>query len=135
VLRDVFRGMHRFDELSASLGIATNVLALRLKRLTGAGILERRAYQDRPPRYEYALTDKGRDLYPVLIAMLQWGDRYLRGSDPPPRILIHDTCGKPTHAELVCPHCRKEVSARNARTVSRAEARRAVSARRGRARA
>ncbi len=123
VLRDVFRGLHRFDALKTSLGIATNVLTLRLKRLTDAGILERRAYQEHPPRFEYALTDKGRELYPVLIGLLQWGDRHLRGADePPPRVLIHDTCAKATQPALVCPHCRSEVSAKNARTVTRADA-------------
>jgi len=124
VLRDVFRGMRRFDELKTSLGIATNVLTARLKRLTEAGILERRAYQDNPPRFEYAPTDKAHDLYPVLIALLQYGDRHLRGADPAPRVVIHETCGKATHPQYVCPHCRTEVSSRNARTVPRADARR-----------
>lgn len=124
VLRDVFRGMHRFDELQTSLDIATNVLALRLKRLTAAGILERSAYQTHPPRYEYALTEKGRDLYPVLIALLQWGDRHARGAgDPGPRVVVHDTCGQETQPRFTCPHCDGEVSARNARTVPRARAR------------
>jgi DNA-binding HxlR family transcriptional regulator len=134
VLRDVFRGLHRFDELRNSLGVATNVLTLRLKRLTDAGILERRAYQEHPPRFEYAVTDKGRDLYPVLIVLLQWGDRHLRGSEAPPRVLIHETCGKATQPALVCPHCRSEVSARNARTVPQRELSRALEALRHRRR-
>ncbi|MDB5027344.1 MAG: hypothetical protein JWO66_1033 [Candidatus Eremiobacteraeota bacterium] len=121
VLRDVFRGIRRFDELKHSLDVATNVLALRLKRLTDAGILERTAYQEHPPRYEYAPTDKGRDLYPVLIALLQYGDRHLRGDDAPPRVVVHETCGKATQPSFVCPHCSAEVSASNARTVSRAD--------------
>jgi DNA-binding HxlR family transcriptional regulator len=131
VLRDVFRGAHRFDELKSGLGIATNVLTVRLKRLTDAGILERRAYQEHPPRFEYTATAKGRDLYPVLIALLQYGDRHLRGSDAPPRVLVHDTCGKATQPEFVCPHCRSEVSAKNARTVPRAELSRALRNARG----
>jgi DNA-binding HxlR family transcriptional regulator len=126
VLRDVFRGAHRFDELKSGLGIATNVLTARLKRLTDAGILERRAYQEHPPRFDYELTEKGRDLYPVLIALLQWGDRYLRGAEAPPRVLVHDTCGQATQAAFTCPHCRTEVSARNARTVPRADMPRAL---------
>ncbi len=126
VVRDVFRGMHRFDALKTSLGIATNVLTLRLKGLTEDGILERHAYQDNPPRFEYALTEKGRDLYPVIIALLQWGDRHLRDGDAPPRVLIHETCGKATQPELVCPHCRSDVSAKNARTVARADVPRAL---------
>jgi DNA-binding HxlR family transcriptional regulator len=120
VLRDVFRGIRRFDDLAESLEIATNVLALRLKRLTAEGILERIAYQDRPPRYEYAITAKGRDLYPVLLALLQYGDRHLRGAEPPPRVVVHDTCGRAIEPEFVCPHCRSAVSAENTRTMRRA---------------
>ena len=116
---------HRFDELKRGLGIATNVLTVRLKRLTDAGILERRAYQEHPPRFEYTATAKGRDLYPVLIALLQWGDRYMRDasdpSDAPPRVVVHDTCGHAIRPAFSCPHCRSEVSAQNARTVARAE--------------
>lgn len=107
ILRDVFRGIHRFDELQTSLGVATNVLTTRLNRLTDAGLLERRAYQDRPPRYEYVLTQKGRDLRPVLIGLLQWGDRYLAGPEGPPRVLVHETCGHRTNPKLVCSHCEK----------------------------
>jgi DNA-binding HxlR family transcriptional regulator len=123
VLRDVFLGKRRFDDLKTSLAIATNVLTARLKRLTDAGILERRAYQEHPARFEYPLTDKGRDLYPVLIALLQWGDRHMRdgAGDAPPRVLVHEACGNPTHATLTCPHCRSEITARNTRTVARGE--------------
>ncbi|GAC1585331.1 MAG: helix-turn-helix domain-containing protein [Candidatus Elarobacter sp.] len=128
VLRDVFRGMRRFDELKTSLDIATNVLTSRLKRLTGAGILERRPYHEHPPRFEYELTEKGRDLYPVLIALLQFGDRHLRGADAPPRVVVHETCGKATQPEFVCPHCHACVSSRNARTVRRADVRRELDA-------
>ncbi len=129
VLRDVFRGAHRFDELKRGLDIATNVLTARLKRLTDAGILERRAYQQHPPRFEYTVSERGRDLYPVLIALLQYGDRHLRGADAPPRVLVHDACGKVTQPAFICPHCRTEVSAENARTVPRAERPRGVPAR------
>lgn len=134
VLRDVFLGLRRFDEIRANLGIATNVLTLRLKRLTDAGILERRAYQEHPPRFEYTPTEKGRDLYAVLVVLLQFGDRHLRGSEPPPRVLIHDVCGKASEPALVCPHCRTEVTARNARTVPRRELPRALEAARKRGR-
>ncbi|HEX3469227.1 MAG TPA: helix-turn-helix domain-containing protein [Candidatus Elarobacter sp.] len=123
VLRDVFRGTRRFDDLKRGLDIATNVLTARLKHLTDAGILERRAYQDHPPRFEYDVTAKGRDLYPVLIALAQYGDRHLRAAanDDPPRVLVHDACGHVSNPALMCSHCGTEVSARNARTVSRAE--------------
>src|SRR5688572_27688829 len=87
VVRDVFLGVRRFDEFQARLGIARNVLAQRLKKLVDAGVLERRAYQDRPARYEYALTDKGRDLWPVLTALRQWGDQHAAPDGPPVKVV------------------------------------------------
>jgi DNA-binding HxlR family transcriptional regulator len=76
IVRDVLRGKRRFDELQASLGIATNVLTARLKRLTDAGIMKRTRYQRHPVRYEYELTEKGRALSPILFSLMQWGDRF-----------------------------------------------------------
>lgn len=77
ILRDAFQGLTRFDEFQASLGIAPNILTRRLKHLTMNGLLERRMYNPRPPRYEYLLTAKGRDFFPVLAAMLAWGNKHL----------------------------------------------------------
>jgi DNA-binding HxlR family transcriptional regulator len=105
ILRDAFLGVRRFDAFQTNLGVATNVLTARLKRMTEAGLLERRPYQQRPPRYEYLVTQKARDLRPVLIGLLQFGDRYLAGPDGPPRVLIHETCGHRTNPTLVCSHC------------------------------
>src|SRR5690348_3680035 len=76
IVRDVFNGHRRFGEIQASLGVARNVLAARLQRLVDEDILERRQYQASPPRHEYSLTEKGLDLWPTLIALLSWGDRY-----------------------------------------------------------
>jgi DNA-binding HxlR family transcriptional regulator len=76
VIRDVFRGIRRFDALQESLGIARNILARRLRALVAAGILEKRAYAARPVRYEYRLTEKGRALFPVLVTLMQWGSRW-----------------------------------------------------------
>jgi DNA-binding HxlR family transcriptional regulator len=84
VIRDVVLGIHRFDQLLTSLGVASNVLTDRLNRLVGEGILERARYSERPERFEYHLTRKGRELGVCLIALMQWGDRHL--SDKPPRI-------------------------------------------------
>jgi DNA-binding HxlR family transcriptional regulator len=84
VLRDVVLGNHRFDQLLTSLGVASNVLTDRLNRLVAEGILERARYSERPERFEYHLTGKGRELGVCLIALMQWGDRHL--SDKPPRI-------------------------------------------------
>jgi len=78
VVRSVMLGSHRFEELRAALGIATNVLQARLTRLAEEGILERRAYQEHPPRWEYRLTEKGLALWPVIASLNDWGDAYLR---------------------------------------------------------
>jgi len=84
VIRDVVLGNHRFDQLLASLGVASNILSDRVNRLVAEGVLERVRYSDRPERFEYHLTEKGRELGVCLIALMQWGDRHL--SDKPPRI-------------------------------------------------
>jgi DNA-binding HxlR family transcriptional regulator len=77
ILRDAFQGMTRFDEFEQSLGIAPNILSRRLSHLTEAGMFARRRYSDRPPRYDYVLTSKGRDFFPVLVALFTWGNRHL----------------------------------------------------------
>jgi len=76
ILRDALNGRTRFDELEQSLGIAPNMLSRRLRSLVDAGLLERRRYSERPPRYEYLPTESGRDFRPVLIALLAWGNRH-----------------------------------------------------------
>jgi DNA-binding HxlR family transcriptional regulator len=84
IVRDLFLGLTRFDEFLESLGIASNVLTDRLKRLVDEGIVERVPYSERPERFEYRLTAKGRELRLVLLALMQWGDRHI--SNKPPRI-------------------------------------------------
>src|SRR6478672_8470806 len=76
VLRDLFLGRRRFDEFQESLGVASNVLSQRLATLTEEGIVERHRYSEHPERFEYRLTQKGRDLQPVVLSILAWGDRY-----------------------------------------------------------
>jgi len=102
ILRDAFRGTRRFDDFHASLGMARSVLTARLRRLTEQGILERRSYTEHPPRYEYLLTEKGRALFPVITALLTWGDTWAPGPGGPPVVLVHDTCGhiNPADADL-----------------------------------
>ena len=82
ILRDAFYGITRFDDLVASLGIAPNMLSRRLTDLVGAGMLERRSYSEHPPRYEYVLTELGRDFHPVLISLLAWGNRHFAKEGP-----------------------------------------------------
>jgi len=114
VIREAFNGVRRFDDFQGKLGIARNVLAVRLQGLVENGVLERRQYQDRPPRCEYRLTQKGRDLYPVLIAMLNWGDKYMAGEEGPPLKLTHE-CGHEPDPTLVCGHCNAKLDARQVR--------------------
>jgi len=105
ILRDAFYGRTRFEDFQRSLGIARNVLAVRLDRLVEAGVMERRRYEDHPPRDEYVLTEKGRDLFPVIAALLAWGDRWTSGEDGPPLLLIHQPCGKPGALRATCDQC------------------------------
>jgi DNA-binding HxlR family transcriptional regulator len=79
ILRDCFLGAHRFDEFEASLGLSPHLLSTRLGKLVEHDILERRPYRERPTRHAYRLTEKGRDLYPVIASLLRWGDRWMSG--------------------------------------------------------
>jgi DNA-binding HxlR family transcriptional regulator len=108
LIRDVFLGVHRFDDFQERLGISRNVLAQRLSKLVDAGVLAKQLYQDNPPRHEYVLTEKGRDLWPVLTAMRQWGDHYAAPHGPPLQV-VHKDCGKTAELVLSCPHCRAVV--------------------------
>ena len=100
-----FQGRKRFDDIQASTGIATNILSDRLRRLSADGILTRHAYQQNPVRYEYALTAKGRDLFPAIVMLLRWGDRWLAGNAGPPTLLFHKTCGGPLEPRVSCSAC------------------------------
>lgn len=105
VVAAAFFGMQRFDDIASSIGIATNILADRLKLLVDAGVLVRQPYHERPARYEYHLSDKGRDLYATIITMHEWADRWLIDKDKKPLLLRHSTCDKPFKSELVCSVC------------------------------
>ena len=105
ILRDTFLGIHRFDDLQRDLGLSRKVLSERLKHLVEEGMLERRAYSERPPRHEYVLTRKGLEFIDVLIAMAAWGDRWTAGEAGPPVLRRHRTCGQVTQVELRCGAC------------------------------
>jgi DNA-binding HxlR family transcriptional regulator len=104
LLRDLFNGLRRFDELAVHLGVARNVLTRRLAALTEAGVITRVPYREpgARARHEYRLTDAGRDLLPVLLAMAAWGDRHRAGADGPPVLVEHAGCGAAVHVELRC---------------------------------
>jgi DNA-binding HxlR family transcriptional regulator len=112
VLREVLLGARRFDLMQHHLGIARNVLAARLKRLVEHGLLEKRQYQAHPPRFEYHLTRKGLDLQPVLIALMQWGDRYVADPGGGPVVLEHRACGHPVRLLTMCDACGVSVTPR-----------------------
>lgn len=109
ILRDVFRGVRRFGQLQADLGIARNILADRLAKLVDHGVLESVPYQDRPVRCEYRLSAKGQDLSPALVALMHWGDRWYAAGEPP-TVLVHDDCGTELEQVTRCPHCDIEVT-------------------------
>ena len=117
IVRDAFLGVTRFDHFQERLGISRNILNQRLGRLVEAGVLVKVPYSDHPPRHEYRLTDKGRDLWPVLTTMRQWGDKYA-APDGPPLQVIHKTCGHVSDVELNCSVCGKPIGPRDVRAVS-----------------
>lgn len=105
IIRDIWVGITRFDDIQRDLGISRKVLTERLKWLVAHGILEQRAYSERPPRHDYVLTPKGRELSDVLLAITAWGDRWTAGTAGPPVLLRHRVCNQLTHAELRCARC------------------------------
>ena len=114
VVRDAFLGVTRFDDFQERLGISRNILNQRLHRLVETGVLRRVAYSERPPRYDYRLTEKGRSLWPVLMAMRQWGDRYA-APDGPPVVVTHRSCGQVADAVMVCASCGEPLEAGDVR--------------------
>ena len=115
VLREAFLGTRRFEDFRSHLGATRHLLSERLGKLVEHGVFERVQYQERPARFEYRLTEKGRDLYPVIVGLTRWGDRWMAGEDGPPLHLFHRRCGQPMMPELHCPECGETVDAREVR--------------------
>jgi len=115
VLREAFYGVRRFDDFHAALGCARNLLSARLKTLVENGLLEKRAYRDDRGRRrdEYRLTDKGRDLLPAVVALMQWGDRWAADEAGPAVVLRHRDCGEPVSARLSCEAGHSSLGARD----------------------
>ena len=125
ILREIFRGHHRFSEIQSELGVARNLLSERLGQLVDAEVLERVPYQERPLRNEYRLTPKGADLSASLIALMKWGDRWY-ADDEPPTVLVHSHCGTPVDLHVSCRACNTIVppgQVRNQTDTPKAEAR------------
>ena len=118
ILRNVLLGLRRFDEIQENLGIARNVLQTRLTRLLDHGVLKKRLYQEHPPRYEYRLTEKGLDLWPTIVALMQWGDRYAIPAGGPVVLLEHRGCGGAVNEHRLCETCGAKLSVRDVRAVA-----------------
>jgi DNA-binding HxlR family transcriptional regulator len=116
IVRDAFFGVSRFDDFQARLGISRNVLNQRLVRLVEQGVFEKVAYQEHPPRYDYRLTKKGRDLWTVLTMMRQWGDKWA-APDGPPVELMHKACSQHIKVVPTCSECGKPLKASTVRSV------------------
>jgi DNA-binding HxlR family transcriptional regulator len=111
IIRDLFLNITRFDELVEDLGISRNLLTRRLKSLIANGIVERSAYQRRPIRYAYRLTEAGRDLVPAILALTAWGDRWARPREGSPILFVHKSCGHLFEPRITCSACGDVISA------------------------
>jgi DNA-binding HxlR family transcriptional regulator len=109
VLTELFLGRRRFDEIQAERPIASNILSQRLATLVDEGIAERHRYSEHPDRFEYRLTDKGRELLPVQLALLRWGDKYTADEAGPPVESVHTECGHTFDMVPTCSHCGEEI--------------------------
>jgi DNA-binding HxlR family transcriptional regulator len=110
-IREVFLGSRRFDEIVANTGAPRDTMAARLRTLVAHDILARRRYSDHPPRDEYVLTESGRDLYPVILSLMQWGDRHRPLGGGPPMTLDHK-CGHRLESRWDCAHCGEQIHPR-----------------------
>jgi DNA-binding HxlR family transcriptional regulator len=114
IVRDAFLGIKRFDQFQERLGISRNILNQRLASMVEHGVFEKVQYSERPPRYEYVLTPKGRDLWPVLTAIRQWGDEHAAPQGPP-MLMVHKDCGEIADAVMTCSHCGERLTAHSVR--------------------
>lgn len=105
VMREVLLGRRRFADIQRNVGAAPNILSDRLQMLVNHGLLERRQYSEHPESFEYVPTHAGRDVGPVLVALLEWGDKHAAPAAGPPMVFVHAACGHDAHPELRCTHC------------------------------
>ncbi|HEV8561050.1 MAG TPA: helix-turn-helix domain-containing protein [Actinophytocola sp.] len=106
-LREIGYGVHRFARIAGYMGASRDMLADRLRKLEAAGVIERRQYSEHPPRHEYHLTQAGRELFPVMLALSQWGDKWAVDT---PSLTHRHTCGQPVQVDFVCHHCGQPVT-------------------------
>ena len=113
ILRDAFLRVRRFEDFQKKLGISRHRLSERLKKLVAQGVLDRVEYQSNPPRHEYRLTEKGRDLYPVIMMMVRWGDKWMDDGNGAPMVYKHHGCGEYFTPEISCSACHEPLNARD----------------------
>ena len=113
VLRDCFLGVRRFEAFQARLGISRSIIAERLKLLVDEGVLRKEAYQDRPARHEYRLTQKGLELHPIIMSIVRWGDAHYAGEAGPPLVHRHKACGHDFSPVMTCSECGEAIGARD----------------------
>jgi DNA-binding HxlR family transcriptional regulator len=106
-VREMAYGVHHFARIAGFTGASRDILADRLRKLEGAGVVERRLYSEHPPRYEYHLTQAGRELLPVTLALFAWGDKWAVDK---PALAFHHSCGETLRVDHVCHHCGEEVT-------------------------
>ncbi|MEV0283722.1 MULTISPECIES: helix-turn-helix domain-containing protein [unclassified Kribbella] len=106
-LREIGYGVHRFARIAGYTGASRDILADRLRKLEAAGVIERRQYSEHPPRHEYHLTEAGRELFPVMLALSQWGDKWAVDT---PFLTRRHSCGHPVQVDLVCHHCGRPIT-------------------------
>jgi DNA-binding HxlR family transcriptional regulator len=106
-LREMAYGVHRFSRIAGFTGASRDILADRLRKLEEAGVIERRQYSEHPPRHEYHLTQAGRELFPVMLGLLRWGDRWAVDG---PSVVFRHSCGEPLAVDLRCAHCSEPVT-------------------------
>lgn len=117
IIRECFLGVRRFEQFQKHLGISRHRLSDRLSKLTDEGVLRKVAYQESPIRYDYRLTRKGVDLYPVLMAMAHWGDTWMDDGNGPPMLYQHQKCGQTMHMALHCSACGETVEPNEVRPI------------------
>ncbi|MFK8020891.1 MAG: winged helix-turn-helix transcriptional regulator [Pseudomonadales bacterium] len=121
ILSDLFLGVKRFDDFHKRLGLSRTTLTNRLKLLEDHVVIDRRLYQTQPDRYEYRLTTKGHDLFPVVSTLVTWGDKYYSDEAGPPIVRQHVSCAHDIQPVLSCPQCQEEISARSVKARKRPE--------------
>jgi len=117
ILRDCFLRIRRFEAFEERLGVTSHILADRLRKLVAEGVLQKVPYQERPTRFDYRLTQKGLDLFPVLMSIVHWGDVHRAGKTGRPLLHHHVPCGHQFDPVMVCSECREALDPRQVRVV------------------